>query len=169
RGETMKRAIGAMLDAYTPPLLVLPAIRRGPIGPWARFARARDAVCALFAEEIRERRRTGTEGREDILSLLMDARYDDGSALSDAELVDELRTVIVGGHDTTTTALVWAFLHLHRTPSALAALRAELAPLGPDPGADALDKLPYVGAACNEALRLHPVVPIVPRRAVRPF
>ncbi len=171
RSDRFRKAVGAMLDAYTPPLLVLPAIRRslGPYGPWARFARARDAVRDLFADEIRTRRQRGTTGREDILSLLMDARYDDGGALSEEELVDELRTLIVGGHDTTTTALVWAFFHLHRSAGALASLRAELAPLGRDPAADALEKLPYLGAVCNEALRLHPVVPIVPRRAVKPL
>jgi cytochrome P450 len=171
RSARFRAAVGAMLDSYTPPLLVLPALRRSlgplPLGPWARFARARDAVCDLFTDEIRARRRAGTAGREDILSLLMDARYDDGSALGESELVDELRTLIVGGHDTTTTALVWAFLHLHRTPAALASLRDELAPLGREPDVDALEKLPYLGAVCNEALRLHPVVPIVPRRALR--
>jgi cytochrome P450 len=163
-----------MLDAYTPPLLVLPGLRRplGPlraVSPWGRFTRTRDAVCALFSEEIAGRRRSGTEGREDILSLLMDAQYEDGSRLSEGELIDELRTLIVGGHDTTTTALVWALLHVHRTPAALAALREELAPLGPSPSADALTQATYLGAVCSEALRLHPVVPIVPRRAVLPF
>jgi cytochrome P450 len=171
RSERFRRAIGAMLDAYTPPLLVLPAIRRsfGPLGPWARFVRARDAVCELFVDEIRRRRRRGTEGLEDILSLLMDARYEDGGTLSEQELVDELRTLIVGGHDTTTTALVWALVHLHRSPAALEAVRAELAPIGQNPGVDTLEKLVYLGAVCNEALRLHPVVPIVPRRALRPL
>jgi cytochrome P450 len=167
KSDRFRKAVGEMLDAYTPPLLVLPAIRRGPVGPWSRFARARRDVCAIFADEIRARRARGTEGREDILSLLMDARYDDGSALSDAELTDELRTLIVGGHDTTTTALVWALVHLHRSPAALHALRAELLSLGPDASPDAIDKLPYLGAVCSEALRLHPVVPIVPRRALR--
>jgi cytochrome P450 len=173
QSDRFRKAIGAMLDAYTPPLLVLPAIRRSigplPIGPWARFVRARDTVCAIFADEIRARRKRGTAGLEDILSLLMDARYEDGGALSEDELIDELRTLIVGGHDTTTTALVWALLHVHRTPAVRDALRAELAPLGPSPSPDSLDKLPYLGAVCSEALRLHPVVPIVPRRALRPL
>ena len=171
RSHRFRVAVGAMLDAYTPLLLVLPAMRRslGPFGPWARFVRARDAVCDLFTDEIRDRRRRGTAGREDILSLLMDARYDDGGTLSESELIDELRTLIVGGHDTTTTALVWALVHLHCAPAALEALRAELGSLGPEPSGDALDKATYLGAVCNEALRMHPVVPIVPRRALRPI
>ena len=177
RRERFRAAIVENLDAYTPPLLVLPALRRplGGLGPWARFARARDRVCALFLEEIRERRRRGGEGREDMLSLLMEARYEDGTALDDGELVDELRTLIVGGHETTTTALVWSLFHLHRlapgttgTPPALATLRDELATLAEPVATEALGQLPYLGAVCNEALRLHPVVPIVPRRAVAP-
>ncbi len=178
RRERFRAAIVDNLDAYTPPLLVLPALRRplGGLGPWARFARARDRVCALFLEEIRERRRVGTEGRDDMLSMLMDARYEDGSALDDGEMVDELRTLIVGGHETTTTALVWALFHLHRAapggagdPPALAALRDELASLQGPISLETLGQLPYLGAVCSESLRLHPVVPIVPRRAVAPF
>lgn len=171
RVDRMRRAVAAMLDAYTPPLLVLPALRRSiaSLGPWAKFAAARDSVRELFAEEIAERRRKGTAGREDILSLLMDARYDDGAGLTENELIDELRTLIVGGHDTTMNALVWTFVLLHRDPAVLRVLREELEPLGPRPDAEALAQLPYLGAVCNEALRLHPVVPIVPRRALRPF
>jgi cytochrome P450 len=171
RSDRFAAAVGAMLDAYTPALLVLPALRRsfGGVGPWTRLEHARELVCALFREEIATRRRLGTTGREDILSLLMDARYEDGSALDDGELVDELRTLIVGGHDTTTTALVWALFHVHRSPPALEALRAELAALGSEPSPEALAKLPYLGAVCSEALRLHPIVPIVPRHCLRPF
>ena len=173
RRERFRRAIVENLSAYTPPLLVLPPLRRplAGLGPWDRFVKTRDRVCALFLDEIAERRRRGGEGREDMLSLLMDARYEDGTALDDGELVDELRTLIVGGHETTTTALVWALFHLHRpgAQQALATLRDELAPREGAAPADALGQLPYLGAVCSEALRLHPVVPIVPRRAVRPF
>jgi cytochrome P450 len=172
RSARFRAGIAEVLAAYTPPLLVVPALRRsfGPFGPWARFARAREAICALFLEEIGDRRREARTDRIDILSLLMAARYDDGSALSDAELVDELRTLIVGGHDTTTTALAWAIFHVHRDPAILARLRAEVRALEASPSGltpEALAELPYLGAVCNEALRLHPVVPIVPRRARR--
>ncbi len=171
RSALFRAAIVENLDAYVPPLLVLPALRRplAGIGPWDRFSRARDRVGALFLDEIAERRRRGGAGREDMLSLLMDARYEDGTALADGELVDELRTLIVAGHETTSTALAWALFHLHRSPAALASLRAELDALGDSPSIDALAQLPYLGAVCSEALRMHPVVPIVPRRAVAPF
>jgi cytochrome P450 len=171
RGARFRAAIVENLDAYVPPLLVIPALRRplGGLGPWDRFIRSQGRVSALFLEEIAERRRRGSDGQEDMLSLLMSARYEDGTALGDDELVDELRTLIVAGHDTTTTSLAWALFHVHRSPTALAALRDELALLKAPPPLDALGQLPYLGAVCSEALRLHPVVPIVPRCAVRPF
>ncbi len=175
RSDRFRAGIKEVLEAYTPPLLVVPALRRsfgpfgpfGRLGPWVRFERARDAICALCLDEIAERRRATRADRIDLLSLLMDARYDDGTALTDSELVDELRTLIVAGHDTTTTALAWALFHVHRDPSVLARLRAEIASLGPTPTPEALNELPYLGAVCSESLRLHPVVPIVPRRIRR--
>ncbi len=99
----------------------------------------------------------------------MQARYDDGSALTIDELVDEARTLIVGGHDTTTTALVWCFYYLHAHPGNARPTprRARAARSRTDAGR--ARRAPYLNAVCNEALRLHPVVPIVPRMAVRPF
>jgi cytochrome P450 len=104
--------------------------------------------------------------RTDILSMLMQARYDDGEGLSTDELVDEMRTLLVAGHDTTATALVWAFHYSHNSRAILARLRAEVdAAHAP---AD-LEKAPLLGAVCNEVLRLHPVVPVLPRKVVKPF
>ena len=172
RGRAMRQAISSMLAAYVPALLVVPALRRGMFGagPWDRFTKARDASMALLRAEIRHRRdQAPDDAGDDILSLLVRARYDDGSLLTDDELVDEARTLIVAGHDTTMTALVWAARYTLATPSTLAALSTELMPHGPRPSAAVLADLTYLGAICNESLRLHPVVPIVPRLAVKAF
>ena len=171
RGTAMREAISSMLTSYVPALLVVPALRRPMlgVGPWDRFTKARDAAVALLHDEIRHRRENPDDGRDDILSLLVRARYDDGTLLTDDELVDEARTLIVAGHDTTMTALVWAARYTLASPSTMASLRAELAPHGSKPSAAVLADLPYLGAVCNESLRLHPVVPIVPRLAVKPF
>jgi cytochrome P450 len=169
RGERFRRAVGTMLDAYVPSLFFFPELRRPLFGPWSRFVKIRDTVCELFRSETVERRRVGTAGRKDILSLLIDARYEDGAALNEGELVDELRQLIVGGQDTLTTALVWGMFHLHRSPAAIERLRAELAPLGPVPSPEALAQLPYLGAVCDETLRMYPIVPLIPRRAARPL
>ncbi len=167
----LRRAVAAMLDAYVPPLLVMPALRRPlfGLGPWAKFERARARVCKLFRALIERRRKEAPErmaARTDILSMLMQARYDDGEGLSTDELVDEMRTLLVAGHDTTATALVWAFHYAHNSREILERLRAEVE-TGHAP-AD-LEKAALLGAVCNEALRLHPVVPVLPRKVVRPF
>jgi cytochrome P450 len=89
--------------------------------------------------------------------------------MTDTEVKDELRTLLVAGHETTATGLAWALYHLHRAPEALRRLEEELAPLGPEPEPEALARLPWLAAVCDEALRLHPVVHLVARRLRGPF
>lgn len=99
------------------------------------------------------------DGREDILSLLMRARYEDGSSMSDQELRDELMTLLIAGHESTATSLAWAFERLLRHPAKLARLRDEVA-AGEDSYADAVVK---------ETLRLRPVLPFVLRKLGEPM
>jgi cytochrome P450 len=114
---------------------------------------------AIF-DEIRLRRAAGEGGRgDDILSLLIDARYEDGSPLSDRQLRDELITLLIAGHESTATALAWAFERLLRHPGGLERLRAEA-----DAGEDG-----YADAVVKETLRLRPVLPIVLRELVEPM
>ncbi|WP_431953736.1 cytochrome P450 [Nocardia lijiangensis] len=161
-------AITEFLTAFSGPLLLVPALRRGAFGraPWDRFVAARDHLDRLLQADIAERKSTARQDDSDILGLLLSTRYDDGSAPADAELGDQLRTLLVAGHETTATSLVWALYHLHRTPEALRSLRAELREAGDSP-AD-LAGLPYLDAVCQETLRLHPPVPIVLRRVTEP-
>lgn len=109
----------------------------------------------LFAE-IAERRANGEAAdREDILSLLMTARFEDGSAMEDRDLRDQLLTLLLAGHETTATALAWTFDLLLRNPPTLARLTAEV---------DAGDDDTYMRAVISESLRLRPVVPLAGRR-----
>jgi cytochrome P450 len=115
---------------------------------------------AAIAELIEERRRDPRlDEREDILSLLLEARHEDGSPMSDVELRDELMTLLVAGHETTATALSWAFERLTRSPAALERLEDEVAS-----GEDA-----YLDAVIAETLRLRPVISIVLRRLTEPM
>ena len=158
------------MDSYTPLLMMAMPLRRsfGGLGPWARFQRHLAQVNALLTEELANRR--GHEaGHTDILSLLLTARDEDGQAMTDAELEDELRTLLLAGHETTAIGMAWALHYVHRLPEVHARLRDELAPLGAEPEPEALARLPYLGAVCDEALRLHPVVPVVGRRTLAPF
>jgi cytochrome P450 len=138
-----------------------PVLRRdlGPFSPWRRFLAARARLDAFLYEEISLRRAEGVGAeREDVLSLLLEARHDDGSPMSDEELRDELLTVVGAGHETTATALAWAMERLLRTPRALARLRESLA-AGEDD---------YLDATVKETLRARPVIIDVVRKLVAP-
>jgi cytochrome P450 family 135 len=129
----------------------LPFLRRnlGPWSPWAKFVRMRAAVDALVYDEIRLRRQSPDAAeRDDVLSLLLQARHEDGSPMSDRELRDELITLLTAGHETSATALAWAFERLLRHPDALARLTAEV-----DAGGDE-----YADAVVKETLRVRPVI-----------
>jgi cytochrome P450 family 135 len=124
------------------------------------FMRALRPVDELLIEEVRNRRADPLlEEREDILSLLLQARHEDGSPMSDQELRDELMTLLVAGHETTATALSWAIERLVRHPHKLERLRDEALTGGNE----------YADAVAKETLRLRPVIPIVVRRLTRPL
>jgi cytochrome P450 len=112
---------------------------------------------------IDEHRAAGIEGRTDILSLLMAARDEDGEAMSDLELRNELLTLVLAGHETTANSLSWAFERLLRNPHAYDRLRESVRADGEDAGAD------YLEATINETMRNRPVVPIIGRRVQVPW
>ena len=129
-----------------------------PRSPWGRVYALMAPVDALIHEEIAARR-ADDEPRDDILSLLLEARDEDGNALTDAELRDELMTLVLAGHETTATALAWTLERLVRTPRVLARLQEEIRDGGTE----------YLDAVIKEALRLRPVVPGVIRQLQRPL
>ena len=89
--------------------------------------------------------------------------------MTDAEVRDELKTLLIAGHETVAVALAWAFYWLHRQPEVMQRLQAELHTLHRPPHADDLAHLPYLSAVCSEALRLYPVVPAVSRQLRQPL
>jgi cytochrome P450 len=138
--------------------LMLTSGRSGPRSPWARFAATRRHADDLLHAEIEARRADPAE-RDDVLSLLMAARDEDGRALSDEELRDELMTLLVAGHETTATALAWTLERLARHPEALATAKAEARAGGHE----------FLDATIKETLRLRPVVPAVVRQLQAPM
>ncbi len=145
-------------------VLAFPMLRRdlGRWSPWSRFQRSRAALDAFVYEEIALRRAElasgGDDGHDDVLSLLLAARHDDGSPMSDEELRDELVTVLGAGHETTATGLAWAIERLLRTPRVLSKLRESLA-AGEDE---------YLDATIRETLRTRPVIVDVARKTTAP-
>ena len=150
--------LAGMLDTATghPLVTMVPALRRdlGRLSPWGRFKRARADFDALVLAQIRARREGGEPAGADVLSLLIEARDEHGRPMTDAEVRDELATLLVAGHETTATALAWALERLMRHPEALARLTR-----GVESGDDA-----YLDAVVKETLRLRPVLSIVIRR-----
>jgi cytochrome P450 len=144
-------------------ITTFPALRRnfGPGSPWPRFLRSRAKLDEFIYEEIGLRRKeveAGGEGHDDVLSLLLQARHDDGSPMSDEELRDELVTVLGAGHETTATGLAWAMERLLRTPRVLTKLRDSIA-AGEDD---------YLDATVRETLRARPVIVDVARKLTAP-
>jgi len=132
----------------------------GPRSPWGRFLRHRDRVDAMLYEEIRNRRDRGLESESfDVLTMLMAARDEAGSPLTDKELRDELITLLLAGHETTATSIGWAFERLLRTPAAKDRLVDEL-----QAGAGG----EYLDAVIKETLRVRPVVTEVFRSPTGP-
>lgn len=161
-----------LLNGISPLIALIPALRRelGGIGPFASFLRRQRAVYQHLDALIAAARES--EPREDILSLLVHARYDDGQPMTDEELRDQLILLVFAGHETTAISIAWAFYGLHRPENAacLERLRAELDALGPDPGVEALDKQPYLEAVCQETLRRYTLAPApAPRKLLRPL
>jgi cytochrome P450 len=153
RLDSLRERLTHILEFGTSPASVLPPL---PLGPWARFARDKLEVDALVFELVDERRRNGSEGRDDVLAMLLAARREDGSGMSREELRDELMTLLVAGHETTASALSWAFERLGREPHVLARLGHG-------------DDEAYLTATIQETLRRRPVLPnAAPRLVKRP-
>ena len=155
------RVVKAMMRNYIAPFMFFPHLRRAPLGlgPWKRFRTHRIELDAMLAEQITRRRQTGTEGYDDVLAALLND--DKGAARSDDEVRQQLRTLLVSGHETSATTLAWALFHIHSDATVHRKLLDELAD---QPTPDQLQKLPYLNAVIAETLRLHPTVSIVVRQ-----
>jgi unspecific monooxygenase len=129
--------------------------------PWGRMKQRQRHIHDLLQAEIEERRTKGNEGRTDILSLMMAARDENGQAMIDSELRDELLTILFAGHETTATTLAWAFYQIHQHPDVLEKLLHELDSLGENSNPMEIAKLPYLTAVCQEILRMYPVLPVI--------
>src|SRR5262245_17592736 len=155
--DAVRDALAALLGTGTRPLELLWTLREMAwTGPARRRVRQREFADRLIFELVEHRRRRGERG-DDVLSLLLAARHEDGSPLSELELRDELVTMLVAGHETTASQLAWAVAILARMPELTGALGDEL-----DHGeSEALLK-----ATIQEIMRLRPVLPNAEPRVV---
>jgi cytochrome P450 len=182
RFERLRTVLTQVLEETASPVAQLSGLasrRFGGRGPWAKFEKQLKQADELLYAEIAEHRASGAyEERDDILSLMMQARFEDGwsaeggseisgnderdrpkhdvgDRMSDSDLRDQLMTLLLAGHETTATALAWTFDLLLRHRQALERLREEL---------EAGEEDDYLRATISESLRLRPVVPLAGRR-----
>ena len=158
RRERLRALLAELLAGTASAALQLAVVvtrRFGGPDPLARLNALTREIDPLLLAEIAERRADARSAeRDDICSLLVGARFEDGAAMDDREVRDQLMTLLVAGHETTATALAWTLDLLTHHPDALARLRAEV-----DAGQEG-----YLRAVIAESLRLRPVVPLAGRR-----
>ena len=162
RRERLRRALREALEWGSDPRRMALLATLGPqrVARAPMFRNVREPADELIYDEIRLRRDADDlEERDDVLSLLLQARHEDGSPMSDDELRDELMTLLVAGHETTASALAWAVERLVRHPQVLARAREES-----EAGGDE-----YIDAICKETLRLRPILSLVLRRLKQPM
>jgi cytochrome P450 family 135 len=124
------------------------------------FTERRDSLDVQVYKELdRARQDPDLENRDDVLAMLLRARYDDGTPLSDPQLRDHLVTLLIQGHQSTATTLAWALERLMRHPEAFEKLRAEAE----------TDSDEYVDAVLKETLRLRPPLPVTMRLVKEPY
>ncbi|HEY7958322.1 MAG TPA: cytochrome P450 [Polyangia bacterium] len=173
-GAEMRELAKLLVALFAPPPFLfsfLPLMTTDlPLSPYRKFLRLKGEVDRALYAIIAERRRADAADRTDILSLLLAARDEEGRPMSDAELRDELVTMIAAGHETTATALSWAFERILATPEVAARLDAELASAcGSDFDPTRAGALPYLDAVIKETLRLRPIIPLVVRQLKEPY
>ena len=165
RLDAVRQRLSAMLAFGDRPISMLPPPDPGSAfgklverwRPWAEFLRAEQETNELLFELIEERRGEATE-RDDVLSMLLEARHVDGSPMTAQEVRDELMTLLVAGHETTASTLSWAFERLSRSPAVLDRLTEEVAGANGDA---------YLTATIQETLRRRPVLPNTAPRMIK--
>jgi len=152
-------------------LFSLPAMRidAGAWSPWGRAVTLTRQIDAILYAEFARRKKEGVEGRADVLSMLLSARYEDGQPLPDTVIRDEMYTLMLAGHETTAATMAWVINRLLTHPDVMERSRAEVVSVSNGAPLDAshVGKLKYVEAVINETMRLDPVVPNIGRSLKR--
>jgi cytochrome P450 family 110 len=170
--ECLKKMLSELLEDITNPwyssLFFFPPLQNdwGAWSPWGQFLRRRQKIDRLIYAEIAQRRKENDPTRTDILSMLMAARDENGEQMSDEELRDQLVSLLLLGYETTAAALAWTFHLIHAHPLVKDRLQQEI-DRAETKSPEAISRLPYLSAVCQETLRLYPIGLIcTPRMAI---
>jgi cytochrome P450 len=156
--ERVAAALNALMRHTSGGRMIMPPVMRHvPIPALLRVKRAVRELDEIVSRIIRDRRASG-EDTGDLLSMLMAARDDDGSGMTDRQLRDEVLTFLLAGHETTAVSLTWTWYLLSQYPEVEAKLRRELddALRGRTPQLEDLPCLPYTDKVVKESMRLYP-------------
>ena len=161
--EAFATALAAVRGRASTPLNAVTAVT--PLPSRVRLWRAKQRLEALVDRIVRERRQGGDRG--DLVSLLLASRYEDGKSLSSRQVRDEVMTILLAGHETTTIAMTWTWYLLTQHPEVEARLHAEIdAVLGDRlPAVSDLPHLSYTRSVISEALRIYPPIWALAREA----
>ncbi len=141
-----------------------------PFTAYGKFVRAKALLDKTVYDIIAQRRETG-EDKGDVVSMLLAARDEDGSALNDVQVRDQLMTLLAAGHETTANALTWTFYLLSQNLEERDKLLTELHSVlnGRSPTVEDLARLPYLEMVVKESMRLFPPAWIMGRRAIEDY
>ncbi len=169
--EPFRLAVKNLAASWGNPSYMLSAALRIDSDEWPPNRRvniARRKLADLLLDDIKKRR-TREEQRGDILSRLMEARFEDGGGFSDEDLVDSLLTNLLAGLTGTALLMTWLFAWMGRHEHVAERIQQEIDGLDRDDDIDAIQALPYLDAAFRECLRLYPQVPLVMRGLAKPL
>jgi len=169
--EPFRLAVENLAASWGSPAFLLSAALRIDADNWPpnqRVDSARRKLAGLLLDDIAARRTRG-EQRGDVLSRLMEARFEDGSGFSDEDLVDSLLTNLLAGRSGTALLLTWLFAWMGRHEDVAERIQYEIDGLDRDDDIDAIQVLPYLDAALKECLRLYPQAPLAMRGLAKPL
>lgn len=162
--EKLKKLMTSWLNFTSSPLtssfLLFPILQKdlGKLSPWGFYMNLRREINNLLMDEIKIRRKNLKKNSDNLLSLIMRAEYENGEKMTDEELRDNLLTLLVAGHETTSTALAWAFYWIEKLTEVKEKLLQEINTASKNINPIEISRLPYLSAVCQETLRIYPVI-----------
>ena len=162
--EKISQTLVSLFDAFDSPILAsylvtarfFPFLLKQELGIWKTVKHLQQKLDSLIYAEITWRRKQKDDLRSDLLSLLVTSSDENGELMTDREIRDAIMTLIFAGFETAAAALSWMLYWVHYIPEVREKLLSELNSYSGDLEPMTVAGLPYLGAVCNETLRINP-------------
>ena len=162
--QEISQAIQSLLIFFNKPInvsfFIFSCLRNdlGTWNPWNQFIGLQQELDQLLCKQINRLRNQNNSEYNSILSLLLFMKDEHNREMTDRRLIDEVKTMLLAGHETTTNAITWALYWIHYYPKIKNKLLLELENLPEKDNSMAIFNLPYLTAVCHESLRIYPSV-----------